>query len=306
MDNVSLDACQECSQEVKESRSYGGGFSLRGRIDRTIGGEMTIFGSMQAAFLAGASRGATSAAGMIASGNAARVSYDQLYAKAISGIKSGLDVKDLRNLEIMLRKFEPEMLAKFKKDSTKLGDEARKAVNKSFRDLNSKGPLGPPKRKNRTFDKMYTQNGRDQNRLSWAESRSKRNSVDVNYKSRTPASVKKGMMSTDKTISVIRVRVRGAAYVLADMAKAGGRARKSNGTMSRPYMINRYGRGVVPGQHRISEKNVTNWLSALNNQGGSPSRYAWPAFVKHAPKYQAEFSGILNNIVSETNRRLSR
>jgi hypothetical protein len=264
---------------------------------------MTIFGSLQAAFLAGASRGATTAASMISSGNVARVSYDQLYAKAISGIKTGLDVKDLRNLEIMLRKFEPEMLAKFKKDSTKLGDEARKAVNKSFRDVDSKGPLGAPKRKNRNFDKMYTQNGRDQNRLTWAESRSKRNSVDVNYKSRTPASVKKQMWATDKTISVIRVRVRGAAYVLADIAK---NPRQANGSMSRPYMINRYGRGLVPGQHRISETNVSNWLSKLTDKGGSPSRYAWPAFIKHAPKYQAEFSGILNNIVSETNRRLSR
>jgi hypothetical protein len=267
---------------------------------------MTIFGSLQAAFLAGASRGATTAASMISSGNVARVSYDQLYAKAISGIKTGLDVKDLRNLEIMLRKFEPEMLAKFKKDSTKLGDEARKAVNKSFRDVDSKGPLGAPKRKNRNFDKMYTQNGRDQNRLTWAESRSKRNSVDVNYKSRTPASVKKQMWATDKTISVIRVRVRGAAYVVADMAKASGRARKANGADSREYMINRYGRGIVPGKHKISEKSVTTWLSALHAKHGAPSRFAWPAFVKHAPKYQAEFSGILNNIVSETNRRLSR
>lgn len=264
---------------------------------------MTIFGSLQAAFLAGAARGASSAASMVASGNAARVSYDQLYAKAISGIKSGLDVKDLRNLELTLRKFEPEMLARFKKDSLKLGEEARKAVNKSFRDVSPMGPLGAPKRKGRTFDKMYTQNGRDRNKLSWAESRSKRNSVDVNYKSRTPASVKKNMMANDKTISVIRVRVRGAAYVMADIAK---NSRKPSGSMSRPYMINRYGRGVIPGQHRISEANVSNWLSKLSDKGGSPSRYAWPAFVKHAPKYQAEFSGILNNVVSETNRRLSR
>ncbi len=264
---------------------------------------MALFGSLQAAFLAGASRGATTAASMMASGNAARVSYDQLYLKAISGIKGGLDVKDLRNLELTLRKFEPEMLARFKKDSLKLGEEARKAVNKSFRDVTPMGPLGAPKRKGRTFDKMYTQNGRDRNKLSWAESRSKRNSVDVNYKSRTPASVKKNLLATDKTISVIRVRVRGAAYVLADVAKY---SRSPNGSMSRTYMINRFGRGVIPGQHRISENNVSNWLSKLTAKGGSPSRYAWPAFIKHAPKYQSQFSGVLNNIVSETNRRLSR
>lgn len=262
---------------------------------------MVLLGAMQAAFAAGFASNAKSMAGMFAAGNVSKPDFNSLYVKAINETKGGINIKDLQNLQKMISTFEPELFNKFKKDAAKLGNPAKNKVNKAFRDISKSGPLGPPNRKNRIFDKMDTQG-----RLSWGQSRSRRNVVDVAYKGRTSAALNKAISSgfgaNDKTLSLIRVRVKGPAYVVADIAGK-GRASKSTGTLTRKYKINLYGRGVVTRDHKINADNVNNWLQRLRGKG-APSRYAWPAFTAHAKDYRRDFSGILNELVMETNRKL--
>jgi len=260
---------------------------------------MAVFGALQAAFAAGFAGNVKQMGGMFSTGKVAKPDFNSLYIKAINETKGGLDIKDLQHLQKMINTFEPELFSKFKKDAKKLGDPARKAVDSAFKKVNSSGPLGPIKRPGRRFDKMNTQLGR----LSWGASRSKRNAIDVNYKGRSSRaldkSIKGGFGAKDKTLSLIRVRVKGPAYIVADIAK---KSRSVTGTRTRPYRINLYGKGVVTRDHKINAENVKNWLSNLDTIK-APSRYAWPAFESHAKEYRANFSGILNELISETNRK---
>lgn len=262
---------------------------------------MAILGAMQAAFAVGFANNAKSMGGMLAAGGAAKPDFNSLYVKAINETKGGLNIKDLQNLQKMINTFEPELFNKFKKDAAKLGTPAKNAVSKAFRGVSKSGPLGAPKRPGRKFDKMDTQG-----RLSWGASRSRRNVIDVTYKGRTSAALNKSITSgfgaNDKTLSLIRVRVKGPAYVLADIGGK-GRASKSTGTLTRSYNINLFGRGIVTRKHKINADNVNNWLQQLRGKG-APSRYAWPAFTAHAKDYQRNFGGILNELVMETNRKL--
>tara|TARA_R110000803_G_scaffold8370_1_gene26872 strand:+ start:42 stop:845 length:804 start_codon:yes stop_codon:yes gene_type:complete len=265
---------------------------------------MSLFGSLQASFAAGGARGAAKLGGMFLGGQMAKPDYNSLYAKAINETKSGLNLRDLQALEKALRELEPRLLNKFKRDAKKLGEPAKKDVVKAFRAIPRNGPLGPIRRKGRTYDKMSTNLGR----LAWSGSSKQRNAIDVNYKSRSQSAFKKGMSAQDKTLSVIRVRVRGAAYVVADIAGASMKSRKASGEMSRKYQINAFGKGVVTRDHRISASNVDNWIMRLNGSSGTlsnkPSRYAWPAFRNHAKEYRVNFGSLVNEVVSETNRRL--
>jgi hypothetical protein len=204
-----------------------------------------------------------------------------------------------------MSQFDPALTAKFKKDAVRLGKPARDAVNKVFRSVPKVGPLGAPKRPGRTFDKMYTTG-----RLSWAETRSRRNAVDVNYKARSGAQFSRSSLAGDKTLSVIRVRVRGAAFVFADLAMASGKARKTTGQVTRPYRINLFGKGYVIRTHKVNSDNVDNWIDYLNKakdaQQGHPSRFAWPTIIKHGSDYRKNFSNLVSEVVADTNRRMQR
>lgn len=263
---------------------------------------MAVLGALQAAFAAGFTSGTLRMGSMLSTGDVARPDFNALYVKAISDTKGGLNIKDLQNLEKIIRTFEPEMMLRFQRDAKKLGDPARKAVDGAFKKINRSGPLGPVKREGRRFDKMATEIGR----LSWGASRSRRNVVDVNYKRRSSAalnrSISSGFGAKDKTLSLIRVRVKGPAYIVADMARAGGKSNRATGTRTRRYQINLYGKGIVTRDHKINAENVKNWLGRLS-EIKAPSRYAWPAFEGHAKDYRTNFSGILNQLVSETNRK---
>lgn len=264
---------------------------------------MSMLGAFEGAFRTAFFKQAMTMGSMISKGQASAPNFNQLYAKAIGDVKSGIEFKDLQNLKAVMNQLDPTLFSKFKQRATKLGAPARKAVNDEFRRFRV-GPLGAPKRPGRIFDKMAT-NGR----LSWAESRSKRNVVDVNYKGNVTARnlASAEMRASDKTLSLIRVRVRGAAYVLADMAGRSGAARKATGEMSRTYRINLFGRGVVTRRHRINADNVTNWMERMNATSSQKraSRYAWPTIVKHAPEYRKNFSAVLAEYVAETNRKLN-
>lgn len=260
---------------------------------------MALLGAMQAAFAAGFAKNTMRMGAMFSTGDVARPDFNSLYVKAINETKGGLDIKDLQNLQKTINTFEPDLFRRFQRDAKKLGDPARKAVDGAFKKINRSGPLGPVKREGRRFDKMATEIGR----LSWGASRSKRNVVDVNYKGRSSAALNKSISSgfgaKDKTLSLIRVRVKGPAYIVADMAK---KSRSATGTRTRRYQINLYGKGIVTRDHKINADNVRNWLQHLSAIK-APSRYAWPAFEDHAKDYRTNFSGILNELISETNRK---
>jgi hypothetical protein len=264
---------------------------------------MSVFGSLQAAFAAGSAQGAAKLGGMFLGGQMAKPDFNSLYAKAINETKVGLNLRDLQALEKALRELEPSLLRKFKTDAKRLGNPAKKDVLKAFRAIPRTGPLGDKKRKGRIYDRMDTRG-----RLSFTASSNKRNGVDVNYKARSQSAFGKGLSAQDKTLSVIRVRVRAAAYVLADIAGASQKASKPTGAMSRKYEINRFGKGLVTRDHKINADNVRNWINKLNAAGGlsnKPSRYAWPAFRDHAAKdYRVNFGKLVNEVVSATNRKL--
>lgn len=262
---------------------------------------MSVFGSLSSSFARGALQGAGRLAGMYAAGDAAKPNFNELYARTINATKAGLELKDLQNLMQTLNEIEPNLKKQFIKDAKKLGVPARNAVQKGFKGLNVGGPLGQPKRPGRQFDKMKT-NGR----LAWAGSRSKRGVIDVNYKGRTPASFNRIKKAEDNTLSVIRIRVRGAAYVLADMAGRSNKKRLLTGQESRSYQINLFGRGVVTRTHKVNFENVSNWMSQLDRTSSQkkPSRYAYPALEKHTREFQANLETLVNKVIADTNRRM--
>jgi len=227
-----------------------------------------------------------------------------------NGNKAVLELNDLKALERQLLTLGPEMLREFKKQAKKLGNPAAQAVRYGFKSAGTFGPLGGPKNKDgrtgRTYDRMYTQNGR----LSWTKSKGMRTAVDVNYKNRKQGKALADLQAArDGTVSIVRVRVRAPAFVIADMAGKSGKSSKPNGMLSREYTINRYGKGIRSNQtHRISASNVRNWIESLDNKGknssGEPSRYAYPALEKHSPKFKANTTKLLRSTINTLNRRL--
>jgi hypothetical protein len=236
--------------------------------------------------------------------------FNNLMDLGISDRKAVLELADLKSLEETLKDIGPEFHRKFKRDAKKLGEPARDAVRKSFRAIGYMGPLGPPKRPGRRFDKFATS---ELGRLSWYNSRmmNEKRSIDVNYKNRREGRALAQLRAAgDGTISIVRVRVMAPAYIMADMAGKSGNA-NSGGALTRPYRINLFGRGVVTRQHRVNTDNVKDWIDTLNSeanaqQQGSPSRYGWPTLIKHAPKFRADAAELLNNSISMLNRRMAR
>jgi hypothetical protein len=222
-----------------------------------------------------------------------------------NGDKGTLQISNLAALERELKNIGPEVLRQFKKDSKLVGKPAVTAVRKAFRGVNDKGPLGAPKRPGRTYDKMYTQNGR----ISWTASRKVggRSGIDVNYKNRKEGKALADLKAAkDGTVSIVRVRVRAPAFIVADMAGVSKRASRS-GSLTREYQINAFGRGIVTRQHRISKSNVDKWLIKLNSgdkAASKPSRYAYPAAEKHSPKFKQDITKVLKSAVVTVNRRL--
>ena len=227
-----------------------------------------------------------------------------------SGNKAVLELNDLKALERQLLTFGPEVLKEFKKQAKKLGNPAAQAVRYGFKKAGMYGPLGGPKNKagrtGRTYDRMYTQNGR----LSWTASKKQRTGVDVNYKNRREGKELTNLRAlNDGTVSIVRVRIRAPAFIVADNAGKSNKATLGNGTKSREYSINRFGKGVRSNQtHRVNADNVRKWIKSLNDNaiGGEekPSRYAWPALEKHSPKFKANTTKLLRTTISTLNRRL--
>jgi hypothetical protein len=259
------------------------------------------------AFAIGPILAAAARAGQVAYlATGAKGNYSDLSSGGASnGDKGTIQISNLAALERELKNIGPEVLRQFKKDAKLVGKPAVTAVRKAFRGVNEMGPLGGPKRKGRTFDRMYTQNGR----ISWTAARKVggRSGIDVNYKNRKEGKALAALKAAqDGTVSIVRIRVRAPAFVVADMAGVSKRASRS-GTKTRPYQINAFGRGLITRTHTINKANVDNWLLKLNSgsmAASKPSRYAYPAVEKHTPAFKANITKVLKSAVVTVNRRL--
>jgi flagellar hook-basal body complex protein FliE len=166
----------------------------------------------------------------------------------------------------------------------------------------------------RRYDGFNTVNG-DKGRLSWTLNYSnifKNQGIDVNYKSRNASrELSKLKTGKDGQLSVVRVRIKKAPLIIADMAGKGTAMYSQGKGRTRPYQINRFGKGVVtsPG-HRINIDNSNTFVEnlqrakeSLSEPAGKASRYAWPAFEKHQPKFRSNFDKLLQDVVNEVNRK---
>lgn len=271
------------------------------------------------AYAAGAARGWSATAafsyGDIGSYSLARVTGGE--------VKAELEMTDLVALERTLRDVAPDLFNKFKRDARKVGVPARNDVRKAFAAVGAGGPLG--KRKvnpskpwataraiqNRRYDGFNTING-DSGRLSWTlnfNSIYKAQGIDVNYRSKNPnRDLAKLRLGQDGQIGLVRVRVRKAPLIIADMAGRGNSMYSEGRGRTREYQINAFGRGVITRTHRINRENSDKFVENLQRARSAgktkPSRYAYPAFEKHQPEFRRNFDKLLQDVVAATNRKL--
>ena len=226
--------------------------------------------------------------------------------------RNSVEITNLAALEAQLKEFGPKAFNTFKNDARKIGTPARDSVRKAFAGVGSMGPFGypPNKRPGRTFDGWLT-NGRVSWTSSFADVKNNKG-IDVSYKSRSATKdVYNLKTGKDGTLSVIRIRVKKPALIIADMA---GRKRThmyNNGKFkTRTYSINLFGKGVVERTHRINAANSDRFVERLRNATGKlqtgASRYAWPAAEKHVPEYTRNVDALLNKTIAEINRTLGR
>ncbi len=221
--------------------------------------------------------------------------------------KNSIEVTNLLALEAQLKEFGPKAFNKFKKDARKIGEPARKEVRDAFQRVGPWGPLGMPKRPNRYYDGFNTVNGR----LSWAKAATvigTAKGIDVNYKSRNLTKAMYNLQTgKDGNLSVIRIRVRQAALVMADMAGRGRKSMYSEGRgITRPYQIDLFGRGIVTRRHRINRQNSEKFIENMNSKNKKGSRFAYPALEEHTPQYTKNVETLLNQTIAEINRTLGR
>lgn len=234
-------------------------------------------------------------------------------AAQLMGDKNGptVELTNLIVLEQQLKEFGPEVFNKFKRDARKLGTPARDEVRDAFSRIGPTGPFGRRVRPGRYYDSWNTVNGR----LSWDKGYyniTSNTGIDVNYKSRSASKeLYKLKTGQDGAISVLRVRVKKAPLVLADMAGRSGTSMYSQGRFrTRPYEIDLFGRGIVTRTHRINQDNSDKFVERLNRSRsklqGKASRYAWPALEKHTPTYTKNVDRLLNETIAVINRNLEK
>lgn len=217
-----------------------------------------------------------------------------------------VEITNLVALERQLKEFGPKAFNDFKAKARRVGTPARNAVREGFSRIGSQGPLGYPRRPGRTYDGFHTENGR----LAWSKSYSEvtRNTgIDVNYKSRNLTKELYNLKTgKDGAISVLRIRVKKPALIMADMAGRGGKAMYSQGRYkTRKYKINLYGKGVVERDHRINAQNSIRFVDKLTEKSQKRgSRYAYPALEKHIPEYTRDVDNLLTATIAEMNRSL--
>ncbi len=273
----------------------------------------SILGSLTRSYTMSAASGWARVAG--ASGMAIG-DYNALKELGLQDSKAVVVLSDLKSLEKALNELGPEALKKFKKDARQLGTPARDELRRVFRSVGIHGPLGAPKRRGRTYDKMST----NYNRAHLSYSRgvamgTSSRGIDVNYKNRTEGKALRNLATAkDGTISIVRLLVKAPAYIVADMAGKSDNARKAIGSFSREYQTDLFGRGVVTKRHIITPdrgKAIDNWLRVLderahNRRQGKASRYAWPTMTKYMSKHKTNASQLMNDVITMMNKRLEQ
>lgn len=278
-----------------------------------------LLGGMARSYLVGATSGWNKVGtyGQAGDFNLARVVGGQDNAQ--------LELTDFAALERVLREVAPDLYKKMRSKSRSIGTPARNEIRDAFSRVGPGGPLGPRKVNNakpwstakrnsqRVYDGFNTING-DNGRLSWFNNYFKINStsaIDVNYKNRRAsqdfAKLRNGQ---DARLSIVRIRVKKAPLILADMAGRKKNAMYSAGRYrTNDYSIDLFGRGIVVRNHRINVDNSNKFVENLRKARSgrsTPSRYAYPALEKHSPKFRDNVSKLINEVVAETNQRLGK
>lgn len=268
-----------------------------------------LLGGLASSYMSGAllGFGRISAAARIAGGR--QPDFQQLMAEVGRNGKMQVELADLKHLEKTMREVAPEMFGQFKRDARKVGKPAVNEMRRTFRKINSRGPIWNKRnRGGRFYDSMYSSYVSN---ISWYQTKFQTGAkgIDVNYKNRRAgADLSRLRSGSDGTIGIVRIRVKSPAYIMADITGRGKR-RQGTGSLSREYRIHAFGQTpYVTRRHRVNAENVQKWIGALNSgQGaaGSASRYAYPTMEKHAPKFAANVTTLLNGTIAELNRRMS-
>ncbi len=233
--------------------------------------------------------------------------------------KAVVELPNLKALEAILRETGPKALTDFKKNARQIGKPAQKALVSVYKSVGIMGPLGAPRRIGRKYDKMATEYKRA--RLSYMSGFLEANTsrgIDVNYKNRSEGKALSQLKTAkDGTISIVRLKVKSPALIVADMAGKSGKARLGSGRLVREYTTNLFGRGVVEATDRMRmmtparEVAKTKWLQALDRQAHNrrqsrASRYAWPTMERYMPQHKANVTSLLNRTITEINNRLEK
>lgn len=237
-------------------------------------------------------------------------------AKVFEGDASGAATIEIANLDAIraeLREVAPNLYRKLNRDIKKVGKPAQERVYEAYRQIQNPGPLGPPRRKGRVYDRFATS---DLGRLSWLNSKTldPKAAVELNFKNRNRARdwsrIKTGK---DGTLSIVRVIVKAPAFIVADIAGNSGKGRVSANGLVREYRTNLFGKGEI--QATTNMRRFTparrdavwnDWITGLNKAKSQPraSRYAWPAVDDHMPQYREDTSRVLNEVIAQINQRM--
>lgn len=243
----------------------------------------------------------------------------------ITDRKAVVELPNLKALEAILKETGPKALRDFKTNARQIGKPAQRALISVYKSVGVMGPLGAPKRIGRKYDKMATFNGGslrgDRGRLSYMggfTAANTRNGVDINYKNRNEGKALSQLQAArDGTISIVRLIVKSAPLIVADMAGKSGAGRIGVGNLVGDFKTNLFGRGVVQatdGMRRMTparEEARTKWLQALdrkahNRRQSKASRYAWPTMNKYMGQHKVNVSNLMNRTIMELNKRMEQ
>jgi len=274
-------------------------------------------GFLGRSYLMGGAQGFRDVQGYIQQAGAGNIgSFRSVQDLGLSNSKAVVELPDLVTMSRILKELGPKAFNDFKRKQRNLGRPALKELRKSFGRIGIHGPLGGPTRKGRYYDKMSTNSAHAH--LAFYSARAVLNSakgIDVNYKDRKAnKALNQLRQAKDGTISIVRLRVRAPAYIVADMAGKSNKARKSVGDPTRPYQTMLFGRKMITREdgHEITfrrRRAITIWLEALDRQAHNSkqkeaSRYAWPTMVDYMPKHKEGASKIFNETIQQINDAL--
>lgn len=189
-----------------------------------------------------------------------------------------LSMTDYRTMVRTIRKVEPELIKRMRKNIREVAAPAQSAVKQN---IPSVAPLS---------GMIRVHHGTK----TWNYGAPAKSVVtDVKTSGRTN---KKGY------VTLGRLRVRSGATAIADMAGRSGN-HVNKWTATRPYMYRYYRNGQpidAPRQHRINDQGAR-MIDKLNERYKKASRFAWPAFEKIQPAVRAKAMVVLSKLADDYN-----